>query len=155
LRSLQSSVKHKIMFITLTPDFSVAGQLPPTAMAEAAAAGFTLVINNRPDGEEPGQSDSAHMAAAAQAAGLAYVHIPMGVAGLSPDMVLETRIAIADASGPVLAFCRSGNRSTILWGLALAASGEDPTSLIQTAATAGYDLRPVIGLMQNLAAQKI
>jgi uncharacterized protein (TIGR01244 family) len=143
------------MFIALTPDFSVAGQLPPTAMAQAAAAGFKLVINNRPDAEEPGQPESADMAAAAQAAGLAYVHIPMGGAGLSPDMIAATRVAIVDASGPVLAFCRSGNRSTILWGLARAASGEDPASLAQTAAAAGYDLRPVMGLMQNLAAQKI
>jgi uncharacterized protein (TIGR01244 family) len=141
------------MFIALTPDFSVAGQLLPAAMAEAAAAGFTLVINNRPDAEEPGQSDSTQMAAAAQAAGLAYVHIPMGAAGLSPDMIEAMRLAIADASGPVLAFCRSGNRSTILWGLARAASGEDPASLAQTAAAAGYDLRPMMGLMQNLASQ--
>jgi uncharacterized protein (TIGR01244 family) len=141
------------MFISLTPDFSVAGQLQPTAMAQAAAAGFAMVINNRPDHEEPGQPDSASMAAAAQGAGLAYVHIPMGAAGLSPDMIEATRLAIADAPGPVLAFCRSGNRSSILWGLAKAARGEDPARLAQTAAAAGYDLRPVMGLMQNLAAQ--
>jgi uncharacterized protein (TIGR01244 family) len=142
------------MFIALTPDFSVAGQLLPGAMAQAAAAGFTLVINNRPDAEEPGQPDSATMAAAAHLAGLAYVHIPMGSAGLSPAMIAATRTAIADATGPVLAFCRSGNRSAILWGLAKAANGGDPASLAETAADAGYDLRPVMGLMQNLAAQK-
>jgi uncharacterized protein (TIGR01244 family) len=140
-----------LMFMTLTPDFSVAGQLPPTAMAQAAAAGFTLVINNRPDDEEPGQPNSATMAAAAHAAGLTYVHIPMGAAGLSLGMIEATRLAMADASGPVLAFCRSGNRSSLLWGLAKAASGEDPAMLAQNAAAAGHDLRPVMGLMQNLA----
>lgn len=141
------------MFISLTPNFSVAGQLLPSAMAQAAAAGYALVINNRPDAEEPGQPDSATMAAAAQAAGLAYVHIPMGSAGLNLEMITATKTAIADATGPVLAFCRSGNRSSLLWGLAMAASGGDPAALGAQAAQAGYDLQPVMGLMHNLAAQ--
>jgi uncharacterized protein (TIGR01244 family) len=153
LYSLQSSATLIAMFITLTPDFAVAGQLPPAAMTQAAAQGFTLVINNRPDGEEPGQPDSASMAAAAKDAGLVYVYIPMGGAGLRPEMIDATRKAIADAKGPVLAFCRSGNRSTILWGLAQAARGEDPARLKQIASTAGYDLGPVLPLMESLAAK--
>jgi uncharacterized protein (TIGR01244 family) len=138
------------MFISLTPSFAVAGQLPLAAMAQAATQGYTLVINNRPDAEEPGQPDSANMAAAAQAAGLAYVHIPMGPAGVSHDMITATRAALAQSMGPVLAFCRSGNRSSILWGLAKAAGGEDPVSVIGLAAAAGYDLRPVQSMMQQL-----
>ncbi len=141
------------MFIQLTPDYAVAGQLPPSAMVQAAAQGFALVINNRPDGEEPGQPSSADMQSAAAAAGLAYAHIPMGAAGLSMEMIQETQHAIAAAGGPVLAFCRSGNRSTILWALAKAASGTQPAVLAQTASAAGYDLRAVAGLMQSLSAR--
>ncbi len=141
------------MFIPLTPNYAVAGQLPPAAMEQAAAQGFRLVINNRPDGEEPGQPDSSVMAAAAKAVGLRYAYIPMGAAGLSPEMIEATRTAIAEAGGPVLAFCRSGNRSSILWGLARAASGDDVTELMAIAAGAGYDLRPVQSLMENLATK--
>jgi uncharacterized protein (TIGR01244 family) len=141
------------MFITLTPDFAVAGQLSPSAMAQAAAQGFRAIINNRPDEEEPGQPDSASIAAAAKAAGMAYVHIPMGAAGLSMAMIEATGLAIAAADGPVLAFCRSGNRSSLLWGLAKAASGGQPAELADLAAQAGYDLGPVRGLMEKLAAK--
>jgi uncharacterized protein (TIGR01244 family) len=119
-------------------------------MVTAAAQGFALVINNRPDDEEPGQPESAAIEAAATAAGLAYAHIPLGAAGLSMEMIAATRQAMATADGPVLAYCRSGNRSTILWALAKAASGEDPGALAQMAAAAGYDLRPVAALMQDL-----
>jgi uncharacterized protein (TIGR01244 family) len=142
------------MFTPLTPDFAVAGQLPPAAMAQAAAQGFVLVLNNRPDGEEFGQPDSAEMQAAAQAAGLAFAHIPMGAAGLSREMIEATRQAMAQAGGPVLAFCRTGNRSTLLWALASAADGKDPASLAALAAQAGYDVRPVAALMQDLHVQR-
>jgi uncharacterized protein (TIGR01244 family) len=82
------------------------------------------------------------------------VHIPMGASGLSLEMIAATRLAMAQAGGPVLAFCRSGNRSAILWALASAADGKDPAELSAQAAAAGYDLRPVAGLMQDMHAQQ-
>src|SRR5687767_13507286 len=107
---------------------------------QAAAAGIRLIVNNRPDGEEPGQPSSAEIEAAAHASGLGYRHIP--VAGGFPAERVET-MAEALESGPVLAFCRSGTRSTCLWALARASRGADPASLIRRAAEAGYDLRPL------------
>jgi uncharacterized protein (TIGR01244 family) len=142
------------MFKPLTSDYAVAGQLPPEAMTIAGTQGFVRVINNRPDGEEFGQPDSAAMQAAAEAAGLSYVHIPMGASGLSLEMIAATRLAMAQAGGPVLAFCRSGNRSAILWALASAADGKDPAELSALAAAAGYDLRPVAALMQDMQARQ-
>ena len=128
----------------VTEDFAVAPQISPEDMAEAAKMGFVLVINNRPDGEAPDQPDSAEMAAAAEAAGLAYAHIPVR-GGPTPDQVEAVAEAIDEAKGPVLAFCRSGTRSIITWSLGQAASGARPKDeLIKLGAGAGYDLSSVL-----------
>ena len=131
------------MFIPLDDTISVAGQLSPQDMAAAAAAGFTTVVNNRPDGEAPGQPTGAEIAAAAHAAGLAYHAIPVGQGGMSATQVDAMRAAIEGANGPLLAFCRSGTRSTMLWAIARSRLGDDPEMLAQKAAAAGYDLTPV------------
>ena len=124
----------------------VAGQIRPEQLPEIAAAGVTAIINNRPDGEEPGQPSAAEMAAAAEAAGLSYRHIPVA-GGLSPEQVSAMAAALAEADGPVLAFCRSGTRSTFLWALAEAGRGADGEELMRKAAEAGYDLRPIAGYL--------
>jgi uncharacterized protein (TIGR01244 family) len=130
----------------VTEDFAVAPQIAPEDMAAAAKAGFVLVINNRPDGEVPDQPDSAEMAAAAKAAGLAYVHIPVR-GGPTPDQVEAVAEAVAGAKGPVLAFCRSGTRSINTWSLGQAASGARPRDeLVRLGAAAGYDLSGVLGV---------
>jgi uncharacterized protein (TIGR01244 family) len=132
-------------FRKVTDDFTVAPQIAPGDLAEAAAMGFTLVINNRPDGEAPGQPTSAEMQAAATAAGLDYVHIPV-VGGPGPAQVEAVREAVDAAKGPVLAFCRSGTRSIVTWSLGQAMSGARPRDeLIGLGAAAGYDLSAVLG----------
>jgi uncharacterized protein (TIGR01244 family) len=124
---------------TLTPDFAVAPQLQPEEMTEAAAAGFVLVINNRPDDEAPGQPSSAAMQAAAQAAGLDYLAVP--VRGTpTPDQAQAVFEAAREAGGPVLAFCRSGTRSSIAWAMGRIAAGDDRDAVLETARGAGYDL---------------
>jgi len=129
----------------VTEDFAVAPQISPEDMALAARQGFVLVINNRPDGEAPDQPSSAQMEAAAKAAGLAYVHIPVR-GGPTPDQVEAVAEAVADARGPVLAFCRSGTRSIITWSLGQAGSGAKPRDeLVNLGADAGYDLSGVLG----------
>lgn len=138
------------MFHVLTPGFAVAGQLRPEDMATAAAQGYVLVINNRPDGEEPGQPSAEAMAAAAQAAGLDYHYIPLRGGGLTMDHVSQTEAVLAQGKGPALAYCRSGMRSATLWALAQAKTGADPQALITQAAQAGYDLTPVAGLMEQM-----
>jgi uncharacterized protein (TIGR01244 family) len=117
----------------------VSGQIAPE---EIAALGVTTIVNNRPDGEEPGQPASDAIAAAAKAAGIDYRHIPVA-GGISQPQVAEMADALAGAEGPVLAFCRSGTRSAYLWALARARLGEDPETLVGQAAAAGYDLSPV------------
>ncbi len=134
------------MFIRLTEAVSVAGQIAPADLADAAAAGFTHVVNNRPDGEEYGQPASAEIAAAATAAGLGYTAIPVDHRGFDMGQI-AAMAAVLDAAGPVLAFCRSGTRSANLWALAEAKRGGDPDAIIAAAASGRYDvsgLRPTL-----------
>jgi uncharacterized protein (TIGR01244 family) len=100
----------------LTADVCVAPQLSPAAMAEAAAAGFRSVINNRPDFEHgPDQPTSAAIEAAALAAGLQYAHLPVAGGYQSPDEIARFAELIAAMPRPLLCFCRSGARSTRLY----------------------------------------
>jgi uncharacterized protein (TIGR01244 family) len=121
----------------------VAGQIYPEEVPGLAAVGVKMIVNNRPDGEEPGQPAAAQIEAAAQAAGLGYRHIPVGPGGLSSDLVTEMAEAIDASEGTLLAFCRSGTRSTYLWALARSHQGADGDALIEKAAAAGYDLSPL------------
>ena len=131
------------MFIKLDDHISVAGQLAPEDMAAAAAAGFTTIVNNRPDGEQSGQPAGVEIAAAARAAGLDYHAVPVGHDGMGRVQVDAMQAALVGAGGPVLAFCRSGTRSTLLWALARSAMGDDAETLVAKAAAAGYDLSPI------------
>lgn len=128
---------------TVTGSFSTAPQLEPADMAEAAARGFALVINNRPDGEGPGQPGSAEMEAAARAAGLDYLHIPV-VGGPTPAQVEAVRAAVDEADGPVLAFCRSGTRSIVAWARGRAGADMPREELVELGRAAGYDLSQAI-----------
>jgi uncharacterized protein (TIGR01244 family) len=97
-------------------DVCVAAQLTPEAMAEAAAAGFKSVINNRPDFEHgPGQPTAAEVGAAALAAGLQYRHLPVDGGYQSPEEIAAFAKLLAELPRPILAFCRSGARSTRLF----------------------------------------
>ena len=123
---------------------SVSPQISPDDIPALKAAGFTTIINNRPDGESPDQPSAAVMQAAAEKAGMAYHYIPLGRDGVSPEMVEDTKAALEGSSGPVLAYCRSGTRSTTLW--ALSQAGEMPANeIVQAAAHAGYDMSHLLG----------
>ena len=119
----------------------VAGQIGPDEVRELAAQGITLIVNNRPDGEEPNQPAGAEIEAAATAAGISYRAIP--ISQLTPEAIEATREALDEAGGPVVAFCKSGTRSTYVWALARSLSGADGDTLVLQAAEAGYDLTPI------------
>ncbi len=100
----------------VSPDVCVAPQLTPAAMAEAAAMGFKSVVNNRPDFEHgPDQPSSAEIEAAARAAGLEYRHLPVDGGWQSPEEIAAFAKLLAELPRPLLAFCRSGARSTRLY----------------------------------------
>jgi len=103
----------------LTPDVCVAPQLSPETMAEAARAGFKSVINNRPDFEHgPDQPTSAQIEAAALAAGLFYLWLPVDSSYQSPEQIAAFAQLMQELPRPILAFCRSGARSTRLYAAA-------------------------------------
>lgn len=132
-------------FRRVTDQLSVSPQIQVADVATAAEQGFRTIINNRPDGEEPGQPTSSQMEAAAAAEGLGYVHIPVRGAP-TPEQVEGMRRVIEQADGPILAFCRSGTRSITTWSLGQAQSGAQPTSqLIELGRAAGYDLSGALG----------
>ena len=124
---------------TLAPTVWAAPQITVEDLAEIVAMGVRLIINNRPDGEDPGQPSSARMEEAVRAAGLDYVHAP--VAGMPGPDAVRAMVAALEADVPVLMYCRSGTRSTVTWALAMRAldrAGAD--ELRNAAANAGYDI---------------
>ena len=99
--------------------FATAPQISPSDLAEIAAMGFKTVVNNRPDGEGgPEQAPSAQVAAAAEAAGLKYVYLPVVSGQITEQQARAFADLLANDAGPVLAFCRSGARSQNLYQVA-------------------------------------
>lgn len=134
--------------------FLASPQITVPAVAEAQALGVGLIVNNRPEGESDDQTPGAEIEAAARAAGIAYVAIPVTHAGFSMPQVEALQQALAAAGeAPVLAYCRSGTRSTLLWALARAASGANPFELASKAAAAGYDIGPIRAQVDILSAR--
>jgi len=141
------------MFRKLDDTISVSEQVTPADVARAAALGFAFVVNNRPEGEQPGQPEGAAIEAAAREAGLGYAAVPIGHGGFSENQIVAMRDALEGAGGPVLAFCRSGTRSTFIWALARASRGDDPAVLEAKAAQAGYDIAPIRAMLDMLSAR--
>lgn len=137
-------------FRRITDTFSAAPHLGPEDIARAAAAGFAMIIANRPDSEEPGAMTLAEGRALAEAAGLRFVAVPFGMPP-TPEVVEKVGAALAEATGPVLAYCRTGTRSTTAWAMAMARGGTMETSdIIAAAQGGGYDLSGMAGTLDGL-----
>lgn len=133
----------------ITPDYAVSPQIAPDDMPDIAAAGFRTVVCNRPDSEIPVELSSGVMRIAAEAAGLGFVDNQVTHQTMTPERV-EAQ-AQAMAAGPVLAYCASGTRCSVLWSLVQA--GTTPTEdILEATAKAGYDLsglRPRLDLARG------
>ena len=140
-------------FKALSEDVFASEQIALTDVTAAKAAGITTIVNNRPDGEEPSAPQSEEVEAEAKSADLGYVSIPIGHSGFSEQQVDAMIEVLEGAKGPVLAYCRSGTRSTFLWALAKAKMGGDPDAITQAAMAAGYDVSPIRPMMDMLAAR--
>lgn len=108
---MQEAPRH----VKLTPTVAAAPQIQIDDLASIAAAGFKLVINNRPDGETPDQPSSSDLQSAAEAAGLDYVYYPLNAFNYPGEDLSAMAALFDDESRPVFAFCRSGTRSSNLW----------------------------------------
>lgn len=130
----------------LTPAYAVSPQIAIEDLAEIKAAGFTTVIDNRPDGEIPPDLHSHNMRAAAEALGLVFHINPVIGGALTPENVTLQSQIMADANGPVFAYCASGNRCSIVWALTEAGK-QSADDLIEIPAKFGYNiehLRPIL-----------
>ena len=134
----------------ITPNYAVSPQIALEDLPAIKAAGYTTLINNRPDGEIPPHLHHAQMEAAAQALGLVYVQNPVIGGAMTEANVAAQGAAIAASTGPVFAYCASGNRSSVVW--ALSNAGKMPTDdLIGLPARFGYQLEGLRGQIDALA----
>ena len=125
----------------------VSGQIQPGDIAALKALGVTLIVNNRPDGEDNGQPEGEEIEAAARATGIDYRHVPIA-RGLGPSDIEAMREAIhAVGEVKLLAFCRSCNRSALAWAVARSEDGVPRAELERMASEAGFDLGPVAHLI--------
>jgi len=125
------------------------GQIAPGAVAALKDLGVTMIVNNRPDGEDQGQPTSAEIEQAASAAGIDYRHVPIA-RGLGPSDIEAMRDAMhAAGDGKLFAFCRSGNRSALAWAVAKSEDGMKRAELERCVADAGFNLGPVAHLLRD------
>lgn len=144
------------MFTKLDDDIFVSPQITTDQVANAKSMGITMIINNRPDGESADQTEGDAIERAAFKAEIDYISIPITHAGFSAPQVEAMVKALTDNSdndGKILAYCRSGTRSTLLWSLAQAKMGKSPDEISRLAGNAGYDTSPVRALVEALSGQ--
>jgi uncharacterized protein (TIGR01244 family) len=125
----------------------VSGQIAPHQVAGLAEQGVTLLVNNRPDGEEPGQPLASEIEQAAAAAGISYRFVPI-IRGIGPADVEEMQKALRNAKdGKLLAFCRSGTRSALTLAVAQREEGRSAEEVVQALNQAGFDHGPIAHLL--------
>jgi len=125
----------------------VSGQVAPHEVAGLAEQGITVLVNNRPDGEEPDQPLASEIEDAAAAAGITYRHVPI-MRGIGPADVESMQEAIREAEGgKLLAFCRSGTRSALALGLAKRGEGLSSDEVQRCLTDAGFDAGPIAHLL--------
>ena len=134
----------------LAPGLSAAGKLDRTDIEALAATGVRTIVNNRPDGEDPGQLPADEARNLAEAHGIAYHHIPFTAATLSRADVDAFAAALHSAPQPIVVHCRSGTRSTLIWALTRLHEGADPGSLIAGAARHGIDIAALPAIAARL-----
>lgn len=126
----------------LTPDYAVSPQIDPSDLPTLKAAGYTTIIDNRPDGEVAPPLQAEAMKAAAEALGLTFIINPVLPGAMTAENVTVQAQAVAEAAGPVFAYCASGNRSSVVWMMMNA--GKLPVDeMIATTARFGYNHAPL------------
>jgi uncharacterized protein (TIGR01244 family) len=134
----------------LAPGLSAAGKLDRGDIEALAGAGVRTIVNNRPDGEDPGQLPAAEARRIADALGIAYHHVPITAATLSRADVDAFASVLSAAEQPVVVHCRSGTRSTLLWALTRMREGADPFALVAEAGRHGIDIAALPAIAARL-----
>jgi len=131
----------------ITDDFAVSPQIDVDHVHEIAGAGFRSILCNRPDGEDAGQCAYETLAEAARTEGLDVRSVPIVSGMITPEALEEFRAAIDELPKPILAYCRSGTRCTMLWSVTQLGK-RDNDEIVRLAAAAGYDVSGLIDQLQ-------
>ncbi|MCD9147558.1 TIGR01244 family sulfur transferase [Pseudophaeobacter flagellatus] len=135
----------------ITPRYAVSPQISVEDMPAILAEGYKTVICNRPDAEVPPSHQAAAIQAAAEAAGLTFHALPLTHQTMTPENVAKQRAFYEASPGPVLAYCASGTRCSVVWSLGVAAD-MSPDEILGKTSAAGYDLaglRPALEAIAN------
>lgn len=125
----------------------VSGQIAPHEVAGLAEQGITVLVNNRPDGEEAGQPRASEIEDAAAAAGISYHFVPI-IRGIGPADVERMQQTLREAEGgKLLAFCRSGTRSALTLAVAQREEGASADEVQEQLLQAGFDPSPIVHLL--------
>lgn len=135
--------------------FSISPQLDAKGIEAAATAGFSAIINLRPDAEQAGYLADAEVARIAAGHGLDYRHVPVPIKGAMPDVtpgrIDSFALALQELPGPVLAYCGTGRRAILMW--ALCSAGDIAVAeILSCCAAAGHDLSPIRPMLEQRAA---
>jgi uncharacterized protein (TIGR01244 family) len=135
----------------IAPGLAVAAQIARSDLADFARAGIRTVINNRPDGEQPGQLPQAEARAEAERHGLAYIYMPVTAATIGTADVAAFERALKESARPIVAHCRSGTRTYLLWAAAQVLNhGADASALVAEAAAKGFDIKALPVLLAGI-----
>ncbi|MBT8471702.1 MAG: TIGR01244 family phosphatase [Marinicaulis sp.] len=140
-------------FKQVTDSFFVSPQIDMSDIDAAKEMGVKLIVNNRPDGEERGQPTGAEIEAAAKSAGMGYAYIPVDIKGITPNHTNALENAMDDfPDGKILAYCKSGTRSVLVFAYGEARFGKPVDQIIEEARAAGYDIsghEPALTLLHD------
>ena len=131
----------------LTPTYAVSPQIDPSDFPQIASAGYKTVICNRPDAENPPHLQAAAMALAAEQAGVHFEVLPLTHQAMTPENIAKQFGFVDAADGPVLAYCASGTRCSVIWALSQAGK-QSADDILSQAAKAGYDLSGLRGALR-------
>lgn len=144
--------RSKMDIRALTPTYAVSPQIDLSDLPSIKAAGYNTVIDNRPDGEIPPHLHTTHMQAAAESIGLKFIANPVIGGAMTMENIRLQAQVMAEATGPVFAYCASGNRCSVVWAM-MNAGARSTDDLIRTPAKFGYNLEPLRGQIDALASE--
>lgn len=134
----------------ITPRYAVSPQISVEDMPAIVASGYKMVICNRPDSEVPPSHQAEAIRAAAEAAGLGFAELPLTHQTMTPENVAKQRELYEGSEGPVLAYCASGTRCSVVWSLGMAPD-LSPDEILSKTSAAGYDLASLRPALEGLA----
>ncbi|WP_212523453.1 bifunctional protein tyrosine phosphatase family protein/NAD(P)/FAD-dependent oxidoreductase [Actibacterium sp. MT2.3-13A] len=132
----------------IAPSFAASPQIRPADVARAVQAGYKTIVCNRPDGEADDQPPAAEIAEAARAAGVEFRYLPIKPGQFTDDLIRSFEDVLSTCKGPILAYCRTGTRSSTLWALTRAKM-LSPDAILAATSKAGYDLSGLRPMMEE------